>query len=358
MNKIGKNIFLNNYKILYGYQTFFYLKMWKPIIKHNIEGGPAIYYKNKIFILYGKSFDIINDYENCSDMIMEYDINSKKYKEIDHSEGPPERKFHTCNLYQDSIIFFGGDSFFTKASNETYIFNLTNFEWKKIICQDKIYPPGRRYHSSTIHQDHLYIFGGQSNSFVNDGSFFKDFWCLDLKNSQWKEIKSNNPETRRYFSFHTFGNFLYIFGGRDDAKRMNDLWKYDIYNNKWVELNPKGYIPTARSGHSSVIYENSIFLFGGNDGKDVLDDKLYEYNILLNEWKVLDTTKNPRGRFWHCSCVDHSQGILYIFGGNNSNDHFEDGHCIQLEKPTKSLTYSIYNYDFHCFNDVEILTDQ
>lgn len=341
--------------------------MWKKFQLFNtLEGSSAIYYNDKIYLIYGKitiqftsddnpETDQI-DFDECSKYILEFEPKIETYKLIHHENGPSRRKFHTCNLYQDQIVFFGGDNFDEKTSNETWLLNLKNFKWKQVGMNKEV-PRGRRYHSSTIFQDDFYIFGGQQNYYEGEGIFLEDFWKFNLKTYKWEELKCKLPTSRRYFTFHTFGNCLYLFGGRDDNKRMNDLWKYEINNNKWNELKPTGNIPVARSGQTSILYENSIFIFGGNDDSQKFDNNLNEYNISLNTWNIIKTTNNPQGRFWHTSVFVDDEKSMYIFGGFNSQKHFRDGYKIQLEKPVtkKCLWYSIFHQYKSHYNDVDFI---
>jgi len=41
--------------------------------------------------------------------------------------------------------------------------------------------------------------------------------------------------------------------------------------------------PTSRDRHISVIYKESIYIFGGYDGFNRVND-FFEYNILTNSW--------------------------------------------------------------------------
>ena len=51
---------------------------------------------------------------------------------------------------------------------------------------------------------------------------------------------------------------------------MNDFYEYSVDNNTWqevvqqVQLN--GGTPTPRHSHSAVVYEDSMYVFGGYDG--------------------------------------------------------------------------------------------
>jgi N-acetylneuraminic acid mutarotase len=59
---------------------------------------------------------------------------------------------------------------------------------------------------------------------------------------------------------------MYIFGGQeDDNKKLNDLWCFDMQTNQWGQVDQSGnsYKPTPRSGHSTVVYGDKMYIFGG-----------------------------------------------------------------------------------------------
>ena len=46
------------------------------------------------------------------------------------------------------------------------------------------------------------------------------------------------PPPRANHSSSVWQNKLFIFGGWDGSKRLNDLFCYDVIINKWMELKP------------------------------------------------------------------------------------------------------------------------
>jgi hypothetical protein len=78
---------------------------------------------------------------------------------------------------------------------------------------------------------------------------------------------------------------MYIFGGhpkqavlsRSINKKeevLNDLWKLDIQNNRWVRIKPsigKPW-PEARYFHSAVPYKNKLIIFGGHGESSVFSN--------------------------------------------------------------------------------------
>lgn len=59
---------------------------------------------------------------------------------------------------------------------------------------------------------------------------------------------------------------MIIFGGFADGSRTNEVLRYSFSENKWikVDINSKCQ-PSGRSGHSSVVFEGNMYIFGGKD---------------------------------------------------------------------------------------------
>ena len=59
--------------------------------------------------------------------------------------------------------------------------------------------------------------------------------------------------------------FLYIFGGYDGATRVNDFYRYDLVEQVWSEAEEEQsiYRPSPRHSHAAVVYQDSLYVFGG-----------------------------------------------------------------------------------------------
>ena len=113
----------------------------------------------------------------------------------------------------------------------------------------------------------------------------KSYYCKYLMHSTF------NPSSRMGATFTNCYNQLFLFGGLL-ASEQSDLWKFEIKNkaytwkkikfNKEINLNP-------RYGHTCVLFNNSLYIFGGNLNikklKYPLEDILI-YNIKTNTMKI------------------------------------------------------------------------
>lgn len=72
-----------------------------------------------------------------------------------------------------------------------------------------------------------------------------------------------------------------IFGGEGVANLdLNDTWAFDLDQEKWIALSPKGSTPVRRRFASSALVGSDFYILGGcKDNYDLLGD-LYKMSLL------------------------------------------------------------------------------
>jgi len=98
-----------------------------------------------------------------------------------------------------------------------------------------------------------------------------------LNRKRWDKIDQcigDIPSERTDHSAVLYEGQMYIFGGYDGKTRFSDLYKCNLRKAtfKWKRIAGDGTLPLNRFGHTAVIYEHSMFIFGGWNGHDTLDD--------------------------------------------------------------------------------------
>lgn len=280
---------------------------WESVIPNNdIQLEPLAYHTgnlvdNKYYIIGGS-----NVFLRQSPNIYIYDL-KRNYLEKIRMEKTDDLicylSMHTANYYpeRNEIILFGGYSD-GNMLNQIFRFNLRTYEIKaqKVQNEDNI-PEPRIGHAAFIHKNFLYIFGGS----LQDGNLLNDFWKLDLNNFIWEKLLENNQNIENYLIvpsprsghslFHLEENkFVYIFGGKiGNFQESNDLWQYDIENNKFNLIHD-----TILEQYSSEELEeflkekNSKKKNKENDfhfiSKKEIEDKLNPYSKLYTENKNIN----------------------------------------------------------------------
>ncbi|XP_026560619.1 attractin-like protein 1 [Pseudonaja textilis] len=121
---------------------------------------------------------------------------------------------------------------------------------------------------------------------------------------------------------------VYVHGGykalpSNKYGLVDDLYKYEVNTRTWTILKESGF---ARYLHSAVLMNGAMLIFGGNthndtslsNGAKCFSADFLAYDIACDEWKVLQKPSLHRdvNRFGHSAIV--SNGSMYIFGGFSS----------------------------------------
>ena len=109
---------------------------------------------------------------------------------------------------------------------------------------------------------------------------------------------------------------------------MNDFNEFDMKQKLWRQVVFSGHAPAPRYFHSSVVYGDYIYIFGGYTGVERLQD-LHQYSFEKRSWSCLDVEKPPSGRSSLVAQV--YKNSLYIFGGYNGSLVFNDLHEFRFE---------------------------
>lgn len=88
----------------------------------------------------------------------------------------------------------------------------------------------------------------------------------------------------------------------------------------WEFLDCDGEVPQSRSGHICALHKNRyLYIFGGFDGSNCFDD-LYVLDLDLRQWRKIEAGGDrPSGRASHSAVTDELAGVMYIFGGSGSH---------------------------------------
>ncbi|KAJ5074183.1 hypothetical protein M0811_00812 [Anaeramoeba ignava] len=239
---------------------------------------------------------------------------------------PIERAAHSVCIYEDKMYIFGGYNI-SKYLNDIYSFSFTNKIWKKESNSENK-PIERRWSSSVLFNNKIWIFGG----YQNIEQRFNDVYYFDLINQEWTgPIQSENAPSPRYS--HTavvYNNKMWVFGGFDGSVQSNSVYTFDFATFNWEgPIKTVGQPPKPRAGHTTVIYKQKAYIFGGyNKLVSYLND-VYSFDFQSFEWTFHQTSgSQPSVRSLHSASI--FQHYLYIYGGYNQKWH-DDLYCLNME---------------------------
>ncbi|XP_066280892.1 leucine-zipper-like transcriptional regulator 1 [Branchiostoma lanceolatum] len=152
----------------------------------------------------------------------------------------------------------------------------TVHRWRKLPPCDEFVGARRSKHTVVPYKDAVYVFGGD-----NGKNMLNDLLRFDVKDCSWgRAFTTGSPPPPRYHhSAVVFNGSMFVFGGytgdiysNSNLRNKNDLFEYKFATGQWVEWHVDGRLPPARSAHGASIYEGSMWIFAGYDGNTRLND--------------------------------------------------------------------------------------
>ncbi len=236
---------------------------------------------------------------------------------------PSPRSYHTCVAVGKFLYIFGGFDGVARK-NDFYCFNtgispprtrVDTQEWRQIITND-IPPSPRDRHTAVCHDSSMFIFGGF------DGlNKLNDFYEFNTDTNTWQEIICSGhgatPSARHSHACVVYEDSMYVFGGFDGSCK-NDLHRFNFTTNVWTTVSSaQSHPPKPRYLASATIYKDAMFIIGGHDESHALND-FFAFNFQNEQWMAIDFHSGliPPPRDSH-SLTTHVNS-LYLFGGTTT----------------------------------------
>jgi len=249
-------------------------RYFKVKYEHENSPGPLLCHSsvackdnngNYQMICYGGNLSSTNIIENVKKDLWCYQFDEKKwYKSLAQGSSLTE---HTSVVYKNTMYIFGGNGgLIDNYSNSLLTYPLPYKPESVIITHESLprAPPPRSAHSAVIYKNEMFIFGGW-----NGHKSLNDFYSLNLETLEWREIqKQDCPSIRRMHSAVVYKDKMYLFGGFDESRpahTYNELFCFDFQTETWKTVPCRGMIPKGRSRATAAIVENNMYIIGGWD---------------------------------------------------------------------------------------------
>lgn len=267
-----------------------------------------------------------------------------------------------CLIYENILFTFGGN--FGGLCNSTiYTYDLDKEEqWKLIESSNRSIS---YCHTSVIYGTKAYFFGGKVR--LDNEDEFSDFevtnilQILDVKTLEWdiKTSEDHAPEKRFVHTSFLWDGKMYIYGGFDTQQHFGDMFYYDLNLLHWNKIEYKSIdIPSSRRSTSSIVHHDTAYIFGGFDGVNFLND-LWSFDLHNDKWKKIELQSNVMERRFHSCALIEDYNQFYVFGGFN---YSVQGHILgdmiqfNINTSKKSMRSTIYNSIGKTYTDLLILT--
>ena len=140
------------------------------------------------------------------------------------------------------------------------------------------------------HKGKFYVVGGQ-------GHMIKDM--IIINQATWEATQVSTPIESQLES-HTAvkienekGEALMLLYGGFNEEGLNPLmYVYNIDSTKWTKVKiPKEYI---RAAHSAIVYNEKIYIFGGQNDNGAKENSTIIYDYKKNKWELLKPNSEPK----------------------------------------------------------------
>ncbi|SZF05944.1 unnamed protein product [Blumeria hordei] len=249
-----------------------------------------------------------------------------------YGEIPVPLRAMTCTAVGKKLVIFGGGDG-PAYYNDVYVLDTMNFRWSKPKVGGDRQPSKRRAHTACFWRNGIYIFGG------GDGvRALNDVWRLDVADTNkmsWKLIsppsagrgdEKNKPKARGYHTANMVGSKLIIFGGSDGGECFQDVWVFDVEALTFSPVNI--HISYPRLSHTATIVGSYLFVIGGHDGVEYCNEVLL-LNLVTMVWdkrRIYGQLPQPRG--YHTTVLHDSR--LIVMGGFDGHEVFSDVRLLEL----------------------------
>lgn len=193
------------------------------------------------------------------------------------------------------------------------------FKWNKIPkTKEKVLFPQRSSHTSISYKNYIYFFCGETKNSQITNTVIR----YDLEGEKWKNffVKDVFISCRRNHTTVLYQDKIYLFGG-DDNNLLNDLYIFDLKKLDWEKVEISKDLPPPRRYHCSIMYRDQIFIFGGEKDFDTMLNDIYSFDLKEMKWtEHKPSSELPQPRRY--SSMGLYKNSIYLFGGRDNSIRF------------------------------------
>ena len=204
----------------------------------------------------------------------------------------------------------------------------------------------------TPRHSHFTVYNSKSDISIigygldSNGHHCHDIWAINFITFKWNRLNINlNSISPRYGSTSVLiNNKIYIFGGQNKNNYFSDLHIINLDTLNIEIPHIEGNQPIGRVGHAMGTYNNKIVIWGGNN-EQILED-FWEFDINKLNWNYLKTDFSGRTQTafsvlndtFYISCSSTSDSIYcYRFTDNHFDSINVTGNPPPFELKNSSL---------------------
>jgi N-acetylneuraminic acid mutarotase len=200
---------------------------------------------------------------------------------------------------------------------DVYIYDPAADRWEK----GPAIPEGRHRGGAgvAVHNGLIYLVAGHQLGHASGHVQWLD--SFNPKTGEWQQL-ANAPRARDHFQAIVHEGKMYAVGGRLSAARIGHALNllipqvdvYDFATGRWSTLPATANIPTMRAGASTVLFNGSIIVIGGESPiPERMHGEVEALNLTTLQWTTLAPLTYPR----HGTGAIVHGGKIYIAAGSS-----------------------------------------
>jgi hypothetical protein len=250
-----------------------------------------------------------------------------------HLEGAPweARYGHASVVYDDKMWVMGGRGYNGvdyKSLNDVW-YSTDGDSWIRAESTANLWP-GRAYPTSVVYDNKMWVMGG-NGTVQGQPKWYHDVW-YSTDGANWTLATDSAPWLPRYA--HTsvvYDNKMWVMGGVDATSNQiyNDVW-YSTDGANWTQA-PDSIAWAKRASQTSVVFDDTMWLMGGVNpylgGGTYYNDVWYSTDSNGGNWTMACSSAAWPKRQAHSSLVFND--AMWVIGGCNASSEFGDAWYLQ-----------------------------
>jgi len=181
----------------------------------------------------------------------------------------------------------------------------------------------------------IYVIGG----WLDGSSITNLVEVYDPTTDTWSTV-APLPYPLHHCALASVDGILYVIGGYYNIPlpwfSVNDVLAYDPNTDQWTYRTP---MSIKRGEHSAVVYQNKIYVTGGNDYNGNATPVVEIYDPATDTWSLADSI--PTVRHHHASAVVDS--LIYVVGGRQGywGGPYTTISTIEAYSPASDIWYTV-----------------
>jgi N-acetylneuraminic acid mutarotase len=219
-----------------------------------------------------------------------------------HSPMQFARAAHAVVANENAIFAIAGTGALGKP-----VLQVERFDGKQWQLETTLPAEGLNAPAAALIGDNIYLIGGFGST---SNVPVAKVWAYQLSSKTW-QARKDLPTPRGGHSAVVLNGKIHVFGGGNESSTIANHSVYDPTSDTWQEFTP---LPRREGSPAVAAHLGKIYVIGGRSG-DIDFGEVYIYDPVSNSWNF-GPALTPRGTAGAVNYCD----TVYIFGGESQKE--------------------------------------